>query len=316
MTAIYIITHTDPALPSITINPNKVNGPGSVTQDTNLTMYGAGSLQFGEQFNTNFLKLLENFSSPELAGSPSTGVPDPAYFDTTLVQKGQCWFNSTIGKLMVFDGTNWIVTGGASSGTTQPPNPQIGDLWYDETAPQLKVLESTGPDTWVAVALPLAGGTLTGFLTLDADPVNALHAVTKQYVDAAITASDELGELVDVTLVGEADEQSLTYDIGSGDWINSDLFVKLSGSTMTGNLILGNGNPTVDSTRAIPAHYVDSDGGADGKGFCAIHTSTGADPVTGDTKAGDLWFDTNATVVSIRSDVGTWIQVFPAVFAA
>lgn len=31
--------------------------------------------------------------------------------------------------------------------------------------------------------LPLAGGTLTGFLTLHSDPSNALHAVTKQYVD-------------------------------------------------------------------------------------------------------------------------------------
>jgi len=32
-------------------------------------------------------------------------------------------------------------------------------------------------------ALPIGGGTLTGFLTLDADPTAALHAATKQYVD-------------------------------------------------------------------------------------------------------------------------------------
>ena len=31
--------------------------------------------------------------------------------------------------------------------------------------------------------LPLAGGTMTGKITLDADPVSALHAATKQYVD-------------------------------------------------------------------------------------------------------------------------------------
>jgi len=35
--------------------------------------------------------------------------------------------------------------------------------------------------------LPLTGGTLTGFLTLHANPSNALHAATKQYVDANIT---------------------------------------------------------------------------------------------------------------------------------
>lgn len=34
-----------------------------------------------------------------------------------------------------------------------------------------------------ATKLPLAGGTLTGYLTLHANPVNALHAATKGYVD-------------------------------------------------------------------------------------------------------------------------------------
>ena len=36
----------------------------------------------------------------------------------------------------------------------------------------------------VADYLIKTGGTLTGFLTLHADPTNVLHAVTKQYVDA------------------------------------------------------------------------------------------------------------------------------------
>ena len=39
-------------------------------------------------------------------------------------------------------------------------------------------------------ALALAGGTLTGALTLAADPTTALQAVTKQYVDNAITGLD------------------------------------------------------------------------------------------------------------------------------
>lgn len=38
--------------------------------------------------------------------------------------------------------------------------------------------------------LKLAGGTLTGALTLSADPTNALHAATKQYVDAVATGLD------------------------------------------------------------------------------------------------------------------------------
>lgn len=39
-------------------------------------------------------------------------------------------------------------------------------------------------------ALALAGGTLTGPLTLASDPTSALHAATKQYVDNAITGLD------------------------------------------------------------------------------------------------------------------------------
>ena len=39
----------------------------------------------------------------------------------------------------------------------------------------------------LAAKLNLSGGTLTGALTLHADPVNALHAATKQYVDTAET---------------------------------------------------------------------------------------------------------------------------------
>jgi hypothetical protein len=38
----------------------------------------------------------------------------------------------------------------------------------------------------ISKRLPLSGGVMTGFLTLNADPVNALHAVTKQYADALI----------------------------------------------------------------------------------------------------------------------------------
>jgi len=37
-------------------------------------------------------------------------------------------------------------------------------------------------------ALKKAGGTMTGALTLAGDPANALHAATKQYIDAAIAA--------------------------------------------------------------------------------------------------------------------------------
>ena len=44
-------------------------------------------------------------------------------------------------------------------------------------------------DSQVTTALPLAGGTLAGALTLAGDPTSSLHAATKRYVDAAAGSS-------------------------------------------------------------------------------------------------------------------------------
>jgi hypothetical protein len=79
--------------------------------------------------------------------------------------------------------------------------------------------------------LDLAGGTMSGTLVLNADPVDELDAATKQYADAIDSA------------------------------LRSQLSGKLnlSGGTMTGNLLL-NGEPTQGS-QAATKRYVDSVGG-------------------------------------------------------
>ena len=69
--------------------------------------------------------------------------------------------------------------------------------------------------------LHLTGGTLTGKLTLDGNPVNSLHAATKGYVDSL-----------------------------------SSTYLPIAGGTLTGKLIL-NANPT-DNYQATTKQYVDS----------------------------------------------------------
>ena len=71
----YTIEFTDGSS-LIPLAPGQVNGVGSGVQSTDLSFYGMGVLSWGEGVNQNFLKLLENFASPE--GLP--GEPDPAYF--------------------------------------------------------------------------------------------------------------------------------------------------------------------------------------------------------------------------------------------
>ncbi len=63
-------------------------------------------------------------------------------------------------------------------------------------------------DAGAGTYLPIGGGTLTGALTLAADPVSALQAVTKQYVDGLVSGIHIKGSVIaattaDITLSGE-----------------------------------------------------------------------------------------------------------------
>lgn len=62
--------------------------------------------------------------------------------------------------------------------------------------------------TQLNARLPLAGGTMTGKITLDGDPSNSLHAATKQYVDGLVNGvkvkeGAKVSSTVDLTLSGE-----------------------------------------------------------------------------------------------------------------
>jgi hypothetical protein len=65
----------------------------------------------------------------------------------------------------------------------------LGELAINTNDGKMFLKKDDGAESIVEVlsnltGLQLSGGTLTGFLTLHADPTNALHAATKQYVDA------------------------------------------------------------------------------------------------------------------------------------
>lgn len=53
------------------------------------------------------------------------------------------------------------------------------------------------------VFLPLSGGTMTGFITLNSAPTDPLHPVSKGYVDALVGALDADGKLKYVKLTGD-----------------------------------------------------------------------------------------------------------------
>ena len=82
-------------------------------------------------------------------------------------------------------------------------------------------ITSTLISTWDSVSskLPLAGGTLTGFLTLHAAPTDNMHAVTKKYVDDKMAAS------------GSGDMTKAVYDTNGDGVVDKAETVPWSGVT-------------------------------------------------------------------------------------
>lgn len=99
----------------------------------------------------------------------------------------------------------------------------------------------------------LAGDTMTGDLTLAADPTSELHAATKQYVDTAESDAINSANSNTDNLVGDA-----TVDGTTGNTVTDRIAEKvdLGGDTMTGFLTLS-ADPT-DTLHAATKQYVDN----------------------------------------------------------
>ena len=152
-----------------TINFTDVTNKGSVTVEdneinvsTSLSLVGRNTTSYGVEFNQNFLKILENFAN---ASSPSNPV------------EGQLWYDTTVGseQLRVYDGTNWVASGGLKKATNQPEaaSSTTGDLWVDTDNQQLYLYTGSG---WTLIGPEYAGGLSTGV-----SPVTILAQDNKEY---------------------------------------------------------------------------------------------------------------------------------------
>lgn len=175
MSNVYIIENTAGTL-SITLNPGALNGPGSAKRDTDLRLYGMGSLAWGKGVDENFLRIVENFACPpKVLGdyNPNTGLNDYDPDNGILLPRdekdlgpgkglnkpvdGQQWFNTTSRKLYIYD--SWLetgspptITGGwksasaTAAGDVPPSNPQVGETFYNTVGTGT---DSGYPEMWV-----------------------------------------------------------------------------------------------------------------------------------------------------------------------
>ena len=104
---------------------------------TDLTLIGRNYVGFGEQFNENFVKLLENFAA---GFAPSNPI------------RGQIWYDTNNGRIKVYNGEDFE-TAGAPIVSSDTPTLTEGDLYINPFTKQL--FFATSPSSGPILAGPI-----------------------------------------------------------------------------------------------------------------------------------------------------------------
>jgi len=105
--ASYTIQKVDTNTEDITVSKGQID-----QTSLDMTLLGKRRREYGEIFNENLLRILENFSSPEDGSNP--GNPDPTSTSGGVLANptsGQLWHNSTDDRIYHFTGAEWKVLG-------------------------------------------------------------------------------------------------------------------------------------------------------------------------------------------------------------
>lgn len=175
--------------------------------NTDLTLVGRNYRGFGEAFNENFIRLLENFAS---SNSP----------DNPLL--GQLWYDSNGQRLKVYNGIDFK-TAGAPIVSSERPVMVKGDLWINTRERKLFFYDgnSEGELTLVGPEYSLDQGK-TGFETLTVvDFNNVERTVLTLYIGNTL-----VGVLTDQPFSLEGDQKIPGYPDSTTDFPTLQIFQK------------------------------------------------------------------------------------------
>jgi len=110
------------------------------TTSLDIILVGKNYSGYGESFNENFVKLLENFSNTTEPKKPLSG---------------QLWFDAKNKKIKVYDGTKFKSLGVVDTSVVRPTSMNQGDLWYNPT--DLKLYAYNG-NSWILIGPSAASG--------------------------------------------------------------------------------------------------------------------------------------------------------------
>jgi len=148
---------------------------------TNLTLVGKNYTGYGEFFNENFIKLLENFAN---TAAPSNPV------------EGQFWWDKTNLKVKIFDGYEWKTISGPYVQETRPQM-VAGDVWIDTENKQFYAYDGTdalliGPDYTSSQGL-------SGFEVVSlTDTLGIEHTIVKLMIGNQVIGVHSLSEFTPI----------------------------------------------------------------------------------------------------------------------
>lgn len=139
----YVINKTDGSVLSTPTMPSGVLTDGTIDTSTGLSLIGRNYPNYGDAQNENFVRLLENFAD---------NVPPTSSVTALNALVGTLWYDTSAGKVRVYDGTNWNTINGTivanAAPTTVTYTLTAGDQWYDSVNSQLNLWNGT---VWVLI---------------------------------------------------------------------------------------------------------------------------------------------------------------------
>jgi hypothetical protein len=144
---------------------------GTINQTaTDITLIGKNSSSYGEFINENLVHILENFADSISPANPIIG---------------QIWYDIGEGRLKVYDGSTFKVSGGTIVSGTLPTSFTQGDIWIDSTKKQVHFYDGESR----ILAGPIYSSTqgVSGFVAEDVFDTNQLlHTIVLLYVSEVL----------------------------------------------------------------------------------------------------------------------------------
>lgn len=218
-TTIYTIESTD-GESTLVIQPRTWNGQNGVFRDTDLTFYGNATPNWGEMFNENFYRLLENFAcEQQSANTPKNETNLGAnYKGINNPVEGQTWYNKSDGHLYV-----------QRRPTSNIPSqgPDWERLPTDEDIAALTANDISGLSTLLDGKVSVSGDSMTGPLSFGGNLI--------------LGQSSDVNVAPDIFATGQmslAAESGLNLIINSVNTNNGAFSVRTNAATVSGSTLL------------------------------------------------------------------------------